>query len=339
MRPRVSLSLALIAAATAAGCSGKWKKVEKESAERAPVAFPHSVHVEQGLECTMCHAKIESSSSLADANLPQTSVCKDCHDDKVAPKEPTGAPRLTFPHEIHVPQVEKCDHCHKKLPEPGQPRVAPAMAICTSCHNHAQDFAEATCAKCHVDLKTFDLVPETAFSHQGDWIGAHGNLARGSAATCASCHDQTYCAECHAAQTTPLRPSIRFPESVDRGFIHRGDYVSRHMVDAGANPASCARCHGTAFCTACHTLQGLTSQAANVRDPHPSGWTAGTAHGRAARNNILSCAGCHDNGADAICVACHRSGGVGGNPHPSRFLDRYQGEDRSKPPCSACHTN
>jgi hypothetical protein len=287
----------------------------------------------------MCHAKIESSSSLADANLPQTSVCKDCHDDKVAPKESTAAPRLTFAHEIHVPQVEKCDHCHKKLPEPGEPRVAPAMAVCTSCHNHAEDFAQARCAPCHVDLKTFDLVPESAFSHQGDWIRAHGSLTRTSAATCATCHDQTYCAECHAAQTTPLRPSIRFPESVERGFIHRGDYVSRHMVDAGANPASCARCHGSAFCTACHTLQGLTSQAANVYDPHPGGWTAGTAHGRAARNNILACAGCHDNGADAICVACHRPGGVGGNPHPSRFLDKYDDADRSKPPCSACHTN
>ena len=85
MSARASLSLALLAAAAAAGCSGKAKKVEKVSAERPPVAFPHSVHVDQGLECKMCHAKIESSSSLAEANLPHTKMCKDCHADQVAP--------------------------------------------------------------------------------------------------------------------------------------------------------------------------------------------------------------------------------------------------------------
>lgn len=344
MNRHVTLSLAL-AAAIAAGCTAKGKKAEKEGAARPEVEFTHSIHVDQGIECSQCHPNIAKSTSLADQNLPTSAVCSDCHsgkDKKTAPPEPTEPPRLTFSHAKHMPQVKsKCDTCHKKLPEPGEPREVPPMAICTGCHKHQSDFAEARCMPCHVDLKSYDLVPETAFAHRGDWLRAHGSLARGSAQTCAACHDQTYCAECHQSQTTPMRQAIRFPEEVEKDFIHRGDYVSRHMVDAGANPASCQRCHGSAFCSACHTLQGVTPQAVNVRDPHPSNWSLGDQHGRAARNNIVSCAGCHDNGADAICTMCHRSvaqgGGPGGNPHPASFVRKHEGEDKGKGICRACH--
>jgi hypothetical protein len=340
MNRHVSLTLAL-AAALAAGCSAKGKKAETEKeGARPPVTFTHKIHVDQGLECTQCHPNIAKSNSLADANLPTTAVCKDCHDDKKAPPESKEPPRLTFSHAWHLPIVKnKCDTCHKQLPEPGEERAVPPMATCTGCHNHQKDFAAARCTPCHVDLKSFPLEPKSAFAHVGQWIVAHGSYARTSVESCANCHDQTYCAECHDSQTTPMRLSVRFPEEVQRDFIHRGDYVSRHMIDAQANPASCARCHGTAFCSSCHTLQGLTTQAnpANLRNPHPSGWTAKDQHGRAARNNVLACAACHDNGADAICVTCHRPGGVGGNPHPQSFLSKRSGDDQHKGVCRACH--
>jgi hypothetical protein len=339
MNPRRSLPVLLAVAALAAGCGAK-KVTETKAAERPEVDFTHAIHVDQGVECSQCHPNIEKSTSLADKNLPPASVCTDCHDAKEGkkpPPEPTEPPRLTFSHAKHLPQVKgKCDTCHKTLPEPGEPRLVPPMATCTGCHKHQKDFQEARCTPCHVDLKSYDLLPVTAFRHAGDWLAQHGTLARPSAQTCAACHDQTYCADCHAAQTTPMRQSIRFPEEVDRDFIHRGDYVSRHMVDAGANPASCARCHGTQFCSACHTLQGVSPGSATL-NPHPGNWADATQHGTAARNNILSCAGCHDQGASATCLMCHR-GGSGRNPHPPSFLDRYDADDQNQPVCRNCHS-
>jgi hypothetical protein len=193
-----------------------------------------------------------------------------------------------------------------------------------------------------VDLKGYQ--PVTAFRHEGNWIASHGSLARPSAESCAACHDQTYCAACHSSQTAPTRLENIFPERVDRSFIHRGDYVSRHMIDAGANPASCRRCHGSGFCEACHTAQGLTRFAPSLRDPHPAGWSNtsdGGPHRFAARRDITSCAGCHDQGAQANCVVCHAAtgpGAAGRNPHPAKFLKTHDLDDaRSTAMCRACH--
>jgi hypothetical protein len=225
------------------------------------------------------------------------------------------------------------------------------MSACTACHVHQQAFNEARCAPCHVDLK--GLKPEDAFKHEGEWLRQHGALARPSGESCAACHDQTYCAECHSPQTAAGRASIVFPERVDRTYIHRGDYVSRHMIDAGANPASCRRCHGSAFCESCHELQGLSKVdpafgkvAEAVRRPAShdqtnwvSGGTGTPAHGHAARRDINSCAGCHDQGAQATCVGCHSDrAGPDKAPHPRKFLSAHDEDDIAKNAmCTTCH--
>ncbi len=343
----------LLAILLAAGCSLKPQRPEAQTAE--PVYnFPHSPHVDGDVPCTTCHAAVATSTAL-DASVrhvrmpakpSKDPVCSACHDTDPELTFPvrTAPFRLRFDHQAHLGRVKDgdCKVCHKDLPEVGDVALkAPPMAVCTGCHNHQQAFAEARCSQCHLDLR--GMKPVTAFSHTGDWLRLHGSAARPSAESCAACHDQTYCAECHAAQTVAARPSIIFPEEVNRTFIHRGDYVSRHMIEANANPASCRTCHGSTFCSACHTEQGVTAAAINVRDPHPAGWATDKGsshfHGDAARRDILSCAGCHDSGASANCVGCHQMGGVGGNPHPNAFLRRHQGEDPStKKMCSACHT-
>ena len=53
---------------------------------------------------------------------------------------------------------------------------------------------------------------------------------------------------------------------------------------------------------------------------------------------IYTCAGCHDNGADTICVQCHATiakGGLGINPHPRGFHSRL-GTTRDQV-CLECH--
>ncbi len=362
MNARLPVVLSLVLAAAACG-----PKVasEKPEAQDPAYTFPHSTHVDADVACKNCHP-MEKATKLEKgvrhvqipAHPAKLDACKDCHDTDPVAKPPVRARpfRFTFSHADHLPRVDgDCKRCHPVPPESGDAATKmPPMATCTGCHTHQQDFLTAQCKPCHLDLKGYK--PETAFKHEGDWLRAHGGLAKPSAESCVACHDQTYCAECHSPQTAAGRPSIIFPERVDRSFIHRGDYVSRHMIEAGANPASCRRCHGSPFCAACHTQQGLTkfSPADSFRDPHPTGWAtppspgAKPLHARAAKRDISSCAGCHDQGAAANCVGCHRARSSGfpgvattvegpNGPHPSSFVSRHRGENKNEGICAACH--
>ncbi|HEX9051116.1 MAG TPA: cytochrome c3 family protein [Anaeromyxobacter sp.] len=347
--------LAILLAIGAAACGPKVSS-EKPTASEPAYTFPHQTHLDADVACKSCHPMEEAKSldpAVRHVRLPdvmKTSPCQDCHDKPLTwklPARPTPY-RVTFDHAAHLPRVNgDCKRCHPAPPEQGdQERKYPPMATCTGCHQHAQDFAEAKCMPCHVDLK--GLKPESAFKHEGEWLKEHGALARPSGESCAACHDQTYCAECHSPTTAAGRPSIVYPERVDRRYIHRGDYVSRHMIEAGANPASCRRCHGSAFCEDCHTQQGLTKFAESFRRPashDQPNWAnaaggATPAHGQAARRDIASCAGCHDQGAQATCVGCHQVGGVAGAkaPHPRKFLSAHDAQDRkNNAMCAACH--
>jgi hypothetical protein len=353
MNRRLPLLLVLAAAVLAAGCSrGKKLEAAKTEAKRPDTEFMHAVHVDQDIACLDCHVGLDKATSLRERHLPNAEKCAECHDDKREGPKPASIPpaRLSFSHAAHLPQIsgketkDKCTHCHKKLPEMGEPRFVPAMDTCTGCHKHQLDYNQGRCRPCHVDMQ--GLEPGKYFTHAGDWIRLHGPLARPSAESCAQCHDQTYCSECHAATTTAARPSIVFPERVERGYIHRGDYVSRHMVDAQANPASCQRCHGPKFCEACHEQQNLKGVLlSGGRDPHPAGWmnqASGEFHGDAARRNASACAACHDQaGSQNACVQCHRDlPGVQNSPHPSSWKARHDADDIGKNAmCRACHVS
>jgi hypothetical protein len=350
-------TLLVAAVALAAGCTAKGT-ASKAEAPAPAYMFPHSPHVENDVNCLECHKGIETASKLDPAArhvrlTPKASkVCGDCHGEEIlkiqAPMR-TQTFALNFDHVAHLPRVQgKCITCHQRLPEKGDEEApAPPMAACTGCHNHRKDFAEARCAACHVDLRKFPLKPVSELTHSGDFKRSHGALARTSAAACANCHDQTHCADCHSPATTPAAPAIRWPEQVEKDFIHRGDFVSRHMIEAGANPASCARCHGTAFCESCHKQQNISAPtapfASGERDPHPAGWGTGAEHGRAARRNIVVCASCHASNADQVCVMCHRdtnpaTSGESRNPHPPGFLKHNdKGDWSTNRVCRTCH--
>jgi hypothetical protein len=135
---------------------------------------------------------------------------------------------------------------------------------------------------------------------------------------------------------------------VENDFIHRGDYISKHQVEAEAlSPVNCRKCHGSNFCDSCHAEQRFSDRLTNPRDPHPPGWASPALHGREARRNIASCAGCHDQGGlpgqagSAICLGCHQDVGAGSaNPHPTGFLERHDRDDqRENPMCRSCHPN
>jgi hypothetical protein len=368
---RPALLIVLLAGLVGA-CQGQSLRPVDAPAEQARTsAFPHDKH--EGFDCVDCHTGIPKATALGQAKLPGVVKCQECHDfasmnaaDKALHTPPTrevGEHSISFSHAQHLGLIktkevnDTCKTCHEQIPQPGPARdTTPHMETCTSCHYHKAEVADAKCSPCHVSLRHYALKPIEAlagFSHEVDFVRRHGALAKSSTETCAQCHDQTYCAKCHDTATVPFRTEIEFPEKVESDFIHRGDYVSRHQIEAAVDATSCRKCHGSVFCDSCHEAQNISERNAiaggSPHDPHPPGWTtpnSGQFHGNAARQNILACAGCHDQqGPSNVCTTCHRSygpgvAGNGGDPHPSDYASHHTRADiHRNSMCISCHTN
>jgi hypothetical protein len=112
---------------------------------------------------------------------------------------------------------------------------------------HPVEVKEALCSACHPE-KWPDM------DHTPGWDVAHKFSAQRAGRICSICHKVSFCADCHAVEEE-IKPSDKYKQSPARSLPHRGDYLTRHMVDAKINPAPCFRCHGrrnNARCKACH---------------------------------------------------------------------------------------
>lgn len=357
-RRRLSLGVATLAALALApsGCARLEGRDGPRPAEADQIHFSHATHERAKVACLACHEEIYDAKNMDGRYLPPEAKCLECHKDKKQQgncafchrdaDHPGTYPQiersLRLSHAAHIELVkEDCTRCHQTLPElaRGEPTVPP-MSTCTGCHEHAVELASGTCNNCHVDLRRFPLRPVSLFSHQGNFVQQHGAMARAAGEGCAQCHDQTFCADCHA-RTVAMPVEAKFPERVTADFIHRADFVSRHAIEARADEGLCRRCHGQTFCDACHTAENLTPQSSNPRSPHPPDFSfpgSTNSHGPLARRDIASCASCHDQGARSNCVDCHKVGGVGGDPHPSGWPNRHPRDEINRNPmCLVCH--
>ncbi len=104
------------------------------------------------------------------------------------------------------------------------------------------------CGDCHTDNWK-------AFNHQAtSFYEKHRIYAQDERLACAACHKDSFCSDCHAHKEE-IKPSDKYAGSPERNLPHRGDYLSRHMIDGQINPASCAKCHGrqnNEGCQTCH---------------------------------------------------------------------------------------
>lgn len=375
------VGFALVACATV-----KINQRIKSGALARQLIFPHSVHVENA-DCADCHKGIKESTGPTLGKYigkGKHGGCVACHEDEVKKKcemchvkgqdkkvELTRINRMVnFSHAAHQPRVQQalaaktpvgkdgkkvdakklvtCKQCHAaayKTKKAGTPMLG-KMAVCTdACHK--KDIKDQACDKCHTQLTRQRLEAVLHLGHQGNFLKRHGTLARNSAERCAQCHDQTYCADCHG-RTSSMPLSIRYPEKINNRYIHRGDFIGRHMVQARAQPTTCKKCHGNQYCTTCHEMRGVvrpapTAVGSKVRAVHGAQWmTPGQAgfHGREARRNAARCASCHDQGAASNCVKCHKVGALGGSPHPRNFKwANKSGECKANPMCLTCHVN
>ncbi|NOZ02384.1 MAG: hypothetical protein GXP54_10910 [Deltaproteobacteria bacterium] len=325
--------------------------------KRDQIHFSHKKHVvEEELECEECHSAIVDSNKVTESVFPSEKKCMECHDKEEGgcgqchadPKRPTTwqthrVQSVVFSHATHLGAKGKdgkkieCTDCHGDVRDAESPRMTGTPRMYDTCMNcHRNDFREIKCKKCHEDLIENPARPVRLFSHDADFMQRHGTLARGDEKVCEHCHRQDYCADCHS-RLDVLSPALRHTERVDRDLVHRGDFLTRHFIDARADPARCRKCHAENQCASCHERRGVSAKSKGASARHPEGWmnpASPNFHGPKARRDIASCATCHDQGAASNCVRCHRVGGAGGNPHPPGWNPRG---DRDRTMCRSCH--
>jgi len=323
------------------------------------IVFSHHLHTEQGVGCSDCHSGIEQSTQTTGEAIPRKTGCSDCHDveekggcalchrnpAKPGPEQRVRETYLVFSHLVHADTGSECEDCHRGAahwPDFAGGRDPSKMGHgdCSSCHK--QELDNANCKKCHENLDVNAYKAREIYAHEPGFFKTHGVQAGANAAGCARCHDQSYCADCHDGNA-PLRPSIRFPERVDRTFIHRGDWMSRHSLETRIGDPGCAKCHGSAFCSSCHETNGVGGALGQL-NPHRNqpNWMAGSgpgSHGQGARRRIGECAACHDQGAASNCVECHSQRGTHSfNPHPPGWNPPVpRGERTTHKMCRICH--
>ena len=319
--------------------------------EPGPHPFEHRAHTLRGISCLTCHAGVDQAGETGPLHLPDDASCVACH---VRPHDPHpcqgchGGPliaqaaadavaHLRFTHAQHVPQASyNCVRCHADVARDGEV-LRPRMATCFGCHAHQDEFELRTCDRCHVDLPAENVRPESHVVHDGDWAREHGVRAASQSDLCETCHTQRFCSSCHGVSVPTLPARVAF-DAPDAASVHRGGFRARHADEARAAPGVCTSCHRESFCIGCHTDEHVAAAVPGAVSPHPPGWVSvgggESSHGRAARRNPLECASCHGGAGQALCVGCHRVGGVGGNPHPPGWSST---QPRSALPCRLCH--
>ncbi len=315
------------------------------------IIFSHQTHLDQGKECQNCHSEIEEATSLNTSFLPKKATCERCHLEVMNKCErchtnPQQAStylvrehKLNFSHQKHlktensakekIKGKSQCLVCHQQAATSNSHHLA-GHQECSGCHQERLD--KLNCSACHIDLHRYTKKPTRFFSHKGNFSRNHGQMAKSGSDVCRQCHHTGFCSDCHS-QRDNLRPSVKNRGKMESNFIHRMDWLSRHSVEARLDPNYCSKCHGSSSCQDCHTHHGIAPNSEKKFNNHPQGWV--TLHGSAARRNIVSCAACHDQGAASNCVRCHKSGSIGGNPHPPGWDSSINQSNRRM--CNICH--
>lgn len=377
-----ALLVATLAILTATGLAGARLLQQADQ-------FDHAGHAKLFPSCTSCHAGILTGTTP----WPAATACASCHDgtveERVAWTPPTTLPRtnIKFDHRDHaarfsrrrsitVDSAQRCAACHIAS---GKAWMQVSLAVsqsCLSCHGiTAPHFAapDTACTTCHVTLaEATTLVrddiagfPEPP-SHREPGFPArgHGRLAAPSApaarvaGSCATCHAQDFCLQCHV--NAPETPAIQGLARDERSVViaatlrepvsHRATgFLESHGRHIG-NGATCATCHTQESCTTCHagvppkpvrqlaTAGPGRAVGATVsrRRPSTHGADFTDAHAPFARAASRSCTTCH---ARIECLSCHLPApGQAAGYHAADFLARHPAAAFARTSnCADCH--
>jgi hypothetical protein len=276
-------------------------------------------------DCTVCHAResCERCHLNADRLAPIMALATDARiADLVAgragewprPASHERADWATQHAQWAREDIEGCANCH-------------ARESCEACHGEAGPAVIARLPE-RRSSGPQGVIPVVAAAggarpvgHTADWIAAHGAAAALDTPSCATCHTEQQCLECHDGARRP-------------GF-HPVDFVVRHAPEAYADETECAACHSReGFCRDCHAGAGLAAArqgSAAFHDAVPD-WLI--AHGLPARQDLEACTTCHEQNT---CLRCHSAkSGLRVSPHGPGF-DPERVSDRSTMSCAICH--
>jgi hypothetical protein len=351
--------------------------------ETGGLKFLHETHVAgAGIQCVECHDAAPRSSLSSDNLLSTKANCQSCHEEQLNEQcmychtsdDPSTYKKLTtidreliFAHQLHTAETNnlQCETCHTYLDRKKDfvGELVPAMSTCTTCHNGTQQ--SNACESCHTNL--VNLRP--ADHDRTDFMREHKRLARLGSTTCATCHTQESCNDCHltAGLTAPDNSgrdlgTTRSPRinTIDRGksssltFVHDLNFKFTHGLAAKGKTSDCQTCHRQEeFCSSCHAGGGNVNQNAFKPAWHrETGFvtigvgTGGGSHASRARRDLESCASCHGvEATDPTCTTCHTdTDGVRGTDpktHQRGFMRTVNGPwhtDQGST-CFVCHTD
>jgi hypothetical protein len=308
------------------------------------IRFDHIAHGElrrvrrdSSETCSDCHA--ERSAPWMRVRGPSAPQCLSCHtpgrtDHLSAPDTACASCHLPLSRAAALPTERIA-----KFPAPASHAVAgfnltgghgaqsrsntSGIGVAQSCATcHARDF----CTVCHVnaleepriqaleaDARSLALTPELkapATHAAKDFETRHGGLAGRTGASCATCHTQESCTNCHRAGA-PAPALALYPAGPGRGegartarkapSSHVPGWESRHAPFASASIKSCVSCHTRDSCLSCHR-----PDAAKRGSYHPGSYL--TRHPADAYSRSSSCTDCHNVGE--FCQSCHAQGGL-----------------------------
>jgi hypothetical protein len=137
---------------------------------------------------------------------------------------------------------------------------------------------------------------------------------------CASCHTKKYCSDCHQGEA--------------KRRYHPPNFLQRHAPESYGRQQNCSSCHNpTLFCKSCHQQTGLGASGPLNTAFHNAQPNWLIQHARAARQELQSCATCHQQND---CTRCHSQRGWGISPHGPGFNARAMAA-RSPSTCRVCH--
>jgi len=133
-----------------------------------PIAFPHKVHIDNGLTCEICHTAVAQGPQ---AGIPSLNFCMACHLVIAADK----------------PEVQKMLAYHARGEDIPWVRVYDYSPTAHVRFNHAPHIrAGVPCASCHGDVAQQTVVERVVDLNMGYCITCHQE--RKASVDCLTCH-------------------------------------------------------------------------------------------------------------------------------------------------------
>lgn len=305
------------------------------------VRINHALHIEQGLECAICHEPQDggaygfpthdtcSACHDIDMDNPEPEACGFCHTNEsfeIAEFQSPLGPDLVFNHDPHVAAEVECATCHTDVDKALLPS-GPLKPFCMDCHGKTSP-ALNECAVCHKETNK-ETIPSSrygvnlAHDQPAIWAKVHGTESKVDPKYCALCHtEQAFCDDCHTT-TAPDSHTVSWRRTT-------------HGMQASWDRNNCSVCHEEDSCLQCH--QNTQPESHRRAWGPPSNSHCTSCHYPPTKTN---CVVCHESIEHpsalpsphralvypAACAACHPGGQTNRPPHP----------ENSTVNCRFCH--